>query len=222
MSTVASEQRKETPIRQVAVVGSGQMGNGIAHVFASAGFEVLLVDVRKELVDDALAAIRKNMERQVAKNSLSSDEMSRALDRIRPSILLEEAAKAQIVIEAVPEKLDLKKEVFARLDRCCPPAAVLATNTSSLSITALAAATRRAPQVIGMHFMNPVPVMKLVEIIRGLETSEETYLTVRDLVTRLGKEPVESRDYPGFISNRILMPMINEACFALMEGVAKR
>ncbi|MFH1723556.1 MAG: 3-hydroxybutyryl-CoA dehydrogenase [Elusimicrobiota bacterium] len=207
-------------IKNVSVVGGGQMGNGIAHVFALAGFEVLLVDVNEAAVEKAVAAIRKNMERQVKKGVVSSEDRDKALGRIRTSLKPEDASGCQLVVEAVPERPDLKADIFRRLDAACPPATILATNTSSLSIARLAAATGRAPKVIGMHFMNPVPVMKLVEIIRGVDTSDETYETVRALTEKLGKTPVCSQDYPGFISNRVLMPMINEACFALMEGVA--
>ena len=209
-------------IKNIAVIGSGTMGNGIAHVFAAAGFPVVLVDVSKELLDKALATIRRNMERQVSKGLLPAADMEAALSRIRAVARLEEAASSQIAVEAVPERLELKREIFRRLDSACPPGAILATNTSSIPIARMAEATRRPEKVIGMHFMNPVPVMKLVEIIRGASTSEETYRAARDLTLRLGKIPVCSKDAPGFISNRVLMPMINEACWALHQGVATR
>ncbi|MBI3506834.1 MAG: 3-hydroxybutyryl-CoA dehydrogenase [Proteobacteria bacterium] len=209
-------------VRRVAVVGSGTMGNGIAHVFAAAGFDVTLVDVTQALLDKALGTIRGNMQRQVAKGTLSQPDMDAAVGRLKGAVRPEDAAAAQLVIEAVPEKLDLKREVFAKLDRACPPETILATNTSSIPIASLAEATQRPTKVVGMHFMNPVPVMKLVEIIRGAATSDATYDTVRALTLKLGKVPVCSKDSPGFISNRVLMPLINEAIWTLHEGVATR
>jgi len=206
----------------VAVIGSGTMGNGIAHVFAVAGFQVTLVDVNEEILNKALSTIFEKMKRQAAKGLLTAQEAEESFKRIHRGIQVEDARNAGIVIEAVPERLELKHEIFSRLDKACPPATILATNTSSIPIASLAAATKRPAKVIGMHFMNPVPVMKLVEIIRGLETSEETYQTVQDLTLTLGKVPVCSKDSPGFISNRVLMPMINEAAWALREGVAKK
>jgi len=208
--------------KRAAVVGSGQMGGGIAHVLAASGMSVVLIDVKKEFLDRALAAIRGNMERQADKGVLARSDMEAALKRIRTSLKPEDAGEAQVAIEAVTEDLDLKKGIFSRLDAACPPEAMLATNTSSLSVTAMAAATKRPSRVVGMHFMNPVPVMKLVEIVPGLETSEETLQAAKALAVKLGKEPVVSKDFPGFISNRVLMPMINEACYALMEGVAAK
>ena len=211
-----------TEITTVAVIGSGTMGNGIAHVFAAAGFQVSLIDVKDELVKKALETIAGNMKRQVAKGSLTQQAADESVRRIHGAVRIEDAAAAQVVIEAVPERLDLKRDVFTRLDKACPPETILATNTSSIPIASLAAATQRHPKVIGMHFMNPVPVMKLVEIIRADATSEDTYQTVRDLTLKLGKVPVCSKDSPGFISNRVLMPMINEAAWALHEGVATK
>lgn len=208
-------------IKHVAVIGGGTMGNGIAHVFAQNGFETLLVDVKKEFLDRAMATIKKNLERQAKKGVISPATISETLGRIRPTLEPEEAEKADLVVEVVFEDMEVKKEVFQKLDRICPEHTILATNTSSLPITAIAATTGRPDKVIGMHFMNPVPVMKLVEIIRGIATTDETFNTVKDLCIKLGKTPVEVNDFPGFISNRLLMPMINEAVYCLMEGVAK-
>ena len=209
-------------IERAAVVGGGTMGNGIAHVFALAGIPVTLVEIDQNRLDSCLATIKKNLERQLAKKTITEEALAAAQGRLSGAVRLEEAAFAQIVIEAVPEKMDLKKRVFKTLDAACPPETILASNTSSISITELAAATKRPGKVIGMHFMNPVPVMRLVELIRGIETSDETFALVRELSITLGKEPACSKDYPGFISNRILMPMINEACFALMESVGTK
>ncbi|MFH2202862.1 MAG: 3-hydroxybutyryl-CoA dehydrogenase [Elusimicrobiota bacterium] len=208
-------------IQKVAVIGGGQMGNGIAHVFALAGIEAVIIDLNKDLLDKALGAIKKNMERQVKKEVIQAADMEAALGRITTSDQLADAASAQLVVEAVTENFEVKKKIFAELDSVCPAETILASNTSSLPITRLAAVTKRAPRVIGMHFMNPVPMMKLVEIIRGVDTSDATYELIHALCGKLGKTPACSQDYPGFISNRVLMPMINEACFALMEGVAK-
>jgi len=210
-------------IKNVTVVGGGQMGNGIAHVFAAAGLNATLVDVDAERLEKAVASITKNMDRQVKKGSLSEEDKNAALSRLKTETDLETAAKgADLVIEAVPEILDLKKKIFQTADAVCGPDTILASNTSSLPITKLASSTKRPEKVIGMHFMNPVPVMKLVEIIRGVDTSDATYDAIHKLTETLGKTPACSEDFPGFISNRILMPMINEACFALMEGVAKK
>jgi 3-hydroxybutyryl-CoA dehydrogenase len=207
---------------KISIVGSGTMGNGIAHVFATCGYKVVLIDVSKDILNQALDTIKKNMERQVKKGILSQSEMETALSHIENSAELEAAKDSFLVIEAVSEKSSLKKDIFQKLDVICEPDAIIATNTSSISITEIAAVTQRMEQIIGMHFMNPVPVMKLVEIIRGLSTSDETYQKVHDVSVRIGKNPVEVNDYPGFISNRILMPMINEAIYCLMEGVANR
>jgi 3-hydroxybutyryl-CoA dehydrogenase len=209
-------------VTRVAVVGGGVMGNGIAQTFASAGFDVELVEVRRELADKALAAIRSSLERLARKQGWPEDRASAALGRIRGGIRLEAARECQVVVEAVSEDAALKRRVFEQLDRAAPPDAVLASNTSSISITELAAATGRPASVIGMHFMNPVPLMPLVEVIRGQATSDATCALVEDLCRRLGKTPVEVNDFPGFVSNRVLMPMINEAVYCLMEGVASK
>ncbi len=209
-------------IKTVAVIGGGTMGNGIAHLFALGGHDVVLIEARPDLLDRALGNIRKNLDRQVDKKTIDATAGDRAFARLRGGLKLEDAAGAQLVIEAVPEKMELKREIYGRLDILCAPETILASNTSSLPITAIGAATKRPDKVIGMHFMNPVPVMKLVELIRGLATSEATYKTIHDLTLKLGKTPAVSQDYPGFIANRILMPMINEACYTLMEGVASK
>lgn len=208
-------------IRSVLVIGAGTMGNGIAHVFAQNGFAVSLADVRQELLDRALLTIAANMDRQVKKGVLTADQKAAALARIRPAVgLADAAAGADLVVEAASENREVKTSVFATLDAVCRPDVILATNTSSISITLLAAATKRPDRVIGMHFMNPVPVMQLVEIIRGHLTSDETTAAIMDVCRRLGKEPVGVNDYPGFVANRVLMPMINEAIACVMEGVA--
>ena len=208
-------------IKQVAVIGGGTMGNGIVHVFAQNGFETLLIDTKQEFLDRALAIIRKNLERQAKKGAIDAGQVSETLGHIRPSLNLDEAKAADLVVEAVFEDMAVKKEIFEKLDESCPERSILASNTSSLPITAIGAVTRRPDKVIGMHFMNPVPVMKLVEIIRGMATSDETFGIVKETCAKLGKTPVAVNDYPGFISNRVLMPMINEAIFCLMEGVAE-
>ncbi len=205
---------------RVTVVGAGTMGNGIAHVFAQHGWDTTLVDVSARALEQALTTIRANAERQVKKGALTAAERDALLARIATGTTLDGAGNAELVVEAAPESREVKFRIFRELDRAAPAAAVLATNTSSISITEIAAQTGRAPQVIGMHFMNPVPVLQLVEVIRGLETSDDTTRGVCDVVTALGKTPVEVRDYPGFVSNRVLMPMINEAVFCVMEGVA--
>jgi 3-hydroxybutyryl-CoA dehydrogenase len=209
-------------ISRIGVIGAGTMGNGIAHVCALSGYDVRLVDVKAELLDRAVATIKKNMERQVKKDIITQEDMEQALDRIETNLQIEELADCQLVVEAVVEDLGLKEKIFARLDENCSPQAILASNTSSLPITLLGAATKRPENVIGMHFMNPVPIMKLVELIRGHATSDGTFQMIRDVTQKLGKTPVEVSDYPGFVANRILMPMINEACYVLMEGVASR
>jgi len=208
-------------IEQVAVVGAGTMGNGIAHVCALAGMEVVLVDSDRGALDCGVATIARNLERQRSKGRISAVERDGALGRVEPATGLERVSRAGLVVEAVPEIAGLKYEIFEQLDRFTPPGAILASNTSSISITAIAARTGRPGKVIGMHFMNPVPVMKLVEVIRGLRTDDATTETVMTLSRALGKVPVEVRDFPGFVSNRILAPMNNEAVFALMEGVAE-
>jgi 3-hydroxybutyryl-CoA dehydrogenase len=209
-------------IKEAAVVGGGTMGSGIAHVFALSGLGVTLIESNQQLADKAVAGISKNMERQVAKGTINDAQKKAALGLLKTALKLEDASRAQLVVEAVPEIMALKREVFSKLDAACPPETILASNTSSLPITAIASSTKRAPKVIGMHFMNPVPVMKLVELIRGNATSDETYKTVHELTLKLGKTPAVSNDFPGFIANRILMPMINEAVYALMEGVATK
>ena len=204
---------------KIAVVGSGQMGNGIAHVFAVAGFDVTMIDVSRSALDRARATIEKNLGRQVEKKILDADARDAALSRISASESLASASDAALIVEAATERADLKFTLFTDLDRIAQPSAILASNTSSISITELGARTKRPAQVIGMHFMNPVPVMQLVEVIRGLATSNETTARVLELSRSLGKTPVEVNDYPGFVSNRVLMPMINEAVYCLMEGV---
>jgi 3-hydroxybutyryl-CoA dehydrogenase len=196
------------------------MGSGIAHVFARSGFPVLLCDVEQRFLDRALGSIRTNLGREASKGKLAEAEIEPALSRITATVDMESLSDAQIAVEAAPERFELKAKVFSALDRILPPTAILATNTSSISITRMAALTRRPSQVIGMHFFNPVPVMALVEVVRGMATSDATFASVRDLSVKLGKTPVEVNDAPGFVSNRVLMPLINEAAFAVMEGVA--
>lgn len=209
-------------IKQVMVIGAGQMGSGIAQVCAAAGYDVFLHDLKQEFVDRGLAGIEKNVQRLVDKGRLSVEEKSGLLERIKPSADLQNAKEVDVVIEAAVENMEVKKQLFAELDQIAPSHAILASNTSSLPITEIAAATSRPEQVIGMHFMNPVPVMKLVEIIRGLATKDEVYAAIEVMAKELGKVPVEVNDFPGFISNRVLMPMINEAIFTLYEGVASK
>jgi len=209
-------------VKKVAVIGGGTMGNGIAQVFATSGFDVHLVDAKPEFVERALATIGKNLDRVAKKLSWDEAKAKGILGRIFGGTSLDVARDCQLVVEAVTESFELKKQIFTTLDATAPANAILASNTSSISITEIAAITKRPAQVIGMHFMNPVPVMTLVEIIRGLATSDATYAVTEELSRRLGKTPVEVNDYPGFVSNRILMPMINEACYTLMEGVATK
>jgi 3-hydroxybutyryl-CoA dehydrogenase len=209
-------------VKRVAVVGGGTMGNGIAQVFVASGFDVQLVDTHQEFVDRAMNTIGKNLERVAKKLGWEDGRVGQVLHNVRGGLSLEVARDCQLVVEAVTEQFDVKRQIFEQLDHLAPAGAILATNTSSISITAIAAVTRRPGQVIGMHFMNPVPVMQLVEIIRGLATTDATYAVVEDLAKRLGKTPVEVNDAPGFVSNRLLMPMINEAAYALMEGVATK
>ena len=205
---------------RAAVVGAGTMGNGIAHLFAQHGWSVALIDTVPAALKQATATIRANLERQVKKGTLPADAPAQVLGRIETAGALDAAAGASLVIEAASENPAIKFAVFEQLDRVAPADAILATNTSSISVTEIAARTRRPGQVIGMHFMNPVPVMPLVEVIRGHATTDATTRTVMDTATALGKTPVEVNDYPGFVSNRVLMPMINEAIFCVMEGVA--
>jgi 3-hydroxybutyryl-CoA dehydrogenase len=206
-------------IKHIAVIGAGTMGSGIAQVCATAGYQVSLVDVVPEQLERAMATIAKSVERLHEKGRLTDEQRDAALTKVTTSPELQAAAPADLVIEAVLERLDVKRPLFSELDGLTRPEVILASNTSSISITELGAATRRPDRVIGMHFMNPVPLMQLVEVIRGLVTSDEVTATVVDLTEKLGKTPVEAQDYPGFISNRILCPMINEAVYALMEGV---
>ena len=207
-------------IQVVGVVGAGTMGNGIAHVFARSGFQVLLCEVEQRFLDRGLEAIRRNMERETAKGKVTAVEAEKALGLIRGTLQGQDLAVCDFVVEAAPERFALKQELFMELDAVLKPEVILASNTSSISITRLAAQTQRPGQVIGMHFFNPVPMMKLVEVIRGLETTDETFARVKALAETLGKSPVEVRDAPGFVSNRVLMPLLNEAMFAVMEGVA--
>ena len=208
-------------IKTVTVVGAGTMGNGIAHAFAQHGYAVVLHDVNQAFIDRGLATIRTNLDRQVKKGAITEEQKSQTLDRIKSVLSLEEACKhADIIIEAATENEPIKKQLFKNFDTYAPASAILASNTSSISITELGAVTSRPEKVIGMHFMNPVPVMKLVEIIRGLSTSDESYQTVKKLSEGLDKAPVEVNDYPGFVSNRVLLPMLNEAMYCVMEGVA--
>ena len=206
-------------IKEVGVVGAGTMGNGIAQVFAQAGFAVVLVDAAEPALERARTTIDRSLAKLVEKNKLTPAERSETLDRIRTAASVDAVAGADFVIEAIFEDADVKKALFAELDRITKPDAMLASNTSSISITTLAAATRRPEQVLGMHFMNPVPLMTLVELIRGQATSDEAMRSATSLCERLGKTAVEAADYPGFIANRVLMPMINEAIYCVMEGV---
>ena len=209
-----------TAPERIAVIGAGQMGNGIAHVFAQSGFPVTMIDVSAKALESGKSTIAKNLDRQVKKGALTDGAPSEILSRIALETALEKASDAGLVVEAATENVELKFKIFADLDRIAKPDAILASNTSSISITEIARHTKRPEKVVGMHFMNPVPVMKLVEIIRGLATSDETAARVVNLAAQLGKVPVQVNDYPGFVANRILMPMINEAVYCLMEGVA--
>jgi 3-hydroxybutyryl-CoA dehydrogenase len=206
--------------RRVAVVGSGTMGNGIAQVFAQSGYPVVLMDVAPDALDRAALTIEKNLARMVKKGNLGEEQVPGILERISRSTKIESLRDSKLVVEAIIENVGAKRELFARLDEIVPPDSILASNTSSISITELGAATKRPDRVIGMHFMNPVPVMQLIEIIRGLATSDETYREVETLAKELGKTPVQVNDYPGFVSNRVLLPMINEAIYCVMEGVS--
>lgn len=206
---------------KIAVIGSGTMGNGIAHTFSQAGYIVNLVDISEEALSRGMATVAKNLDRQVAKGLITDADKTNILNQITPITDFKSGVKdADLVVEAATENIELKLKIFADLDRDCKPGAILASNTSSISITRIASATQRAGQVIGMHFMNPVPVMKLVEVIRGYATTDAVTSSIMDLSAKLGKVPVEVNDYPGFVANRILMPMINEAIYTLYEGVA--
>jgi len=208
-------------IRWLGVVGAGQMGSGIAQVAAASGLSVVMNDIRDEFVEKGFDAIDKSLARMVKKEKLTEDEKASILGRIEGSTSLGDMSKVDFIVEAATEKVDLKLDIFRNLDATCRPEVILSSNTSSISITKIAGVTERGDRVIGMHFMNPVPLMKLVEMIRGLQTSDETTETTRNLAVKMGKTPVDANDFPGFISNRILIPMINEAVFALMEGVGK-
>jgi 3-hydroxybutyryl-CoA dehydrogenase len=207
-------------IERVGVIGAGTMGNGIAHVFARGGFNVVLCDVEQRFLDRGLDTIGKNLDRELAKNKITAADKAATLSRIKSVLDRAQLSDCDFVIEAATEKFEIKSEIFRDLDRILKPEVILASNTSSISITKIAALTRRPDKVIGMHFFNPVPVMKLVEVIRGLATSQATYEAIRDLALKLEKTPVEVNDAPGFVSNRVLMPLLNEAMFAVMEGVA--
>ena len=207
-------------IEHIGVIGAGTMGNGIAHVFARSGFDVILCDIKQEFLDRGLATITKNLDREIAKSKITESQKSGTLKKIAPTLDRLRIAECDFVVEAASEKLEIKAELFRELDKICRPQVILASNTSSISITKLAAVTKRPQQVIGMHFFNPVPVMKLIEVVRGLATSDETFSTVRELALKLEKTPVEVNDAPGFVSNRVLMPLLNEAMYAVMEGVA--
>jgi 3-hydroxybutyryl-CoA dehydrogenase len=207
-------------IKRVGLVGAGTMGNGIAHVFARAGYNVVLCDVEQRFVDRGMATIGKNLDREVVKNKISAEEKAATINRIETTVDRAKLADCDFVVEAATEKFDIKSELFRDMDRVCRPEIILASNTSSISITKLGALTKRPDKVVGMHFFNPVPVMKLVEVIRGLATSNDTFQTVRELALKLEKTPVEVNDAPGFVSNRVLMPLLNEAMYAVMEGVA--
>jgi 3-hydroxybutyryl-CoA dehydrogenase len=207
-------------IKTVAVLGAGTMGNGIAHVFARAGYKVLLRDVEQRFLDRALDTIAKNLDREIKKGKLAESEKGTVLQHLLPVMDMSTIANADFVVEAVPEKLELKRHVLTEADHLLRPDAIIASNTSSISITSLAAITKRPDRFVGMHFMNPVPVMTLVEVIRALQTSDTTFQTTMQLAERLGKKPVAVNDAPGFVSNRVLMPLINEAAYCVMEGVA--
>lgn len=207
-------------IQNISVIGSGTMGNGIAHVFALNGYNVTLIDIKQDFLDRAIKTITGNLERQLKKEAITKEKMDSALANIKTSTNLTDAKDSELVIEAATENFDIKKNIFKTLDDNCKPEAILASNTSSISITEIAAITKRADKVIGMHFMNPVPVMKLIEVIRGLATSNETYALIKELSEKIEKIPVEVNDYPGFVSNRVLLPMLNEAMYCVMEGVA--
>ena len=208
-------------IHKIGVVGAGQMGNGIAHVAGACGLDVIMHDVGQEFVDRGIATIDKNLQRGVDKGRMTDDEKGAVLSRVSGTTSLDDLAACDLVVEAVVENMDVKAEIFSRLDTICRAGVILASNTSSISITRIGACTERPERVIGMHFMNPVPVMKLVEVIRGLATSDETTQEVLALAEKLGKTAVECRDFPGFVSNRVLLPMINEAIFCVHEGVAE-
>lgn len=207
-------------IKNIGVIGAGTMGNGIAHTFAQFGYNVLLIDVNQELIDKGIATITKNLDRQVKKEKISEEQKNETLSNIKSSLDMNDVKDSDLVIEAATENFDVKKKIFVALNQVCKSDAILASNTSSISITEIAAITKRPDNVIGMHFMNPVPIMKLIEVIRGLATSQETFEAIYELSKKIGKEPVEVQDFPGFVSNRVLLPMLNEAMYCVMEGVA--
>ncbi|HDR3892833.1 MULTISPECIES: 3-hydroxybutyryl-CoA dehydrogenase [Bacillus] len=209
-------------VQNIVVIGAGQMGSGIAQVCAMAGYDVKVQDLKQEQLDRGLAIITKNLARQVEKGRMKEEEKEATLNRLTVTLDLDCVKEADLIIEAAVEKMDIKKKIFVNLDEIAPEHAILATNTSSLPITEIAAVTKRPEKVIGMHFMNPVPVMKLVEIIRGLATDDAVYEAIEDITKKIGKVPVEVNDFPGFVSNRILLPMINEAIYTLYEGVATK
>ncbi|OLR25330.1 3-hydroxybutyryl-CoA dehydrogenase [Bacillus cereus] len=209
-------------VQNIVVIGAGQMGSGIAQVCAMAGYDVKVQDLKQEQLDRGLAIITKNLARQVEKGRMKEEEKEATLNRLTVTLDLDCVKEADLIIEAAVEKMDIKKKIFANLDEIAPEHAILATNTSSLPITEIAAVTKRPEKVIGVHFMNPVPVMKLVEIIRGLATDDAVYEAIEDITKKIGKVPVEVNDFPGFVSNRILLPMINEAIYTLYEGVATK
>ena len=206
----------------IGVIGAGTMGNGIAQTAAGAGFDVIMCDISTEFVERGVANISKSLDRFVKKETMTEQQKSAVLGRIKTTTTLEDLKDCKLVVEAASENFEIKKKIFEDLDRITSPTTILSSNTSSISITKIAAATKRPDKVIGMHFFNPVPLMKLVEVIRGIATSDETYAIVKELSEKLGKVPVECNDYPGFVSNRVLMPMINESIFALQEGVATK
>lgn len=220
--TIYIKGEERMGVQKIVVIGAGQMGSGIAQVCAMAGYDVKVQDLKQEQLDRVLAIITKNLARQVEKGRMKEEEKEATLNRLTVTLDLDCVKEADLVIEAAVEKMDIKKKIFANLDEIAPDHAILATNTSSLPITEIAAVTKRPEKVIGMHFMNPVPVMKLVEIIRGLATDDEVYETIEDITKKIGKVPVEVNDFPGFVSNRILLPMINEAIYTLYEGVATK
>ena len=207
-------------IKNIGVIGAGTMGNGITHTFAQFGYNVLLVDVKQEFIDKGITTITKNLDRQVKKEKISEEQKNNTLSNIKSSLDMNDVKDSDLVIEAATENFDVKKKIFVALDQICKTDAILASNTSSISITEIAAITKRPDKVIGMHFMNPVPIMKLIEVIRGLATSQETFDAIYELSKKIGKEPVEVQDFPGFVSNRVLLPMLNEAMYCVMEGVA--
>jgi 3-hydroxybutyryl-CoA dehydrogenase len=206
----------------IGVIGAGTMGNGIAQTAASKGYDVLICDIKEDFLQRGVANIDKSLDRFVKKETITADQKTEILGRIKTTTKLEDLKNCSLIVEAATENFDIKKGIFQTLDEICPPETILSSNTSSISITKIAGVTKRAEKVIGMHFFNPVPLMKLVEVIRGIATSDETYAQVKELSEKLGKTPVECNDFPGFVSNRVLMPMINEAVFALYEGVATR